>query len=100
MNRRTALRATVVLPLALRAGPAAQRQAESDWVPLFNGADLTGWETFLGKPHRTVDLPDARDGGGEYVAPVGVDRDPRGVFSVVHADGAPQSASPARSMAR
>ena len=90
MTRRTALRATLVLPLALRAELATQQQAESDgWVPLFNGADLSGWETFLGKPHRTVDLPDARDGRGEYIAPVGVDRDPRGVFSVVHTDGAP-----------
>jgi len=43
--------------------------AGGDWRPLFNGKDLSGWETFL--------------------APTGLNRDPSGVFSVVEIDGAP-----------
>ena len=59
-------------------------------MPLFNGRDLTGWDTFLGKPHASTDVPGlARNGDGSYADVVGMNRDPRGVFSVVHVDGAP-----------
>lgn len=44
--------------------------------PLFNGRDLTGWDTYLGPPKR-----------GE--PPLGENRDPQGVFSVTQEDGTP-----------
>ncbi|MBI4605751.1 MAG: DUF1080 domain-containing protein [Planctomycetes bacterium] len=50
--------------------------AEDGWRSLFNGKDLWGWETYLGPPH----------GGSE---PIGLNRDPQGVFRVVEVDGAP-----------
>jgi hypothetical protein len=55
---------------------ACQVSASEQWTPLFNGKDLSGWETFLGTP----------PGGKE---PLGRNRDPKGVFSVVEVDGEP-----------
>jgi len=43
---------------------------------LFNGVDFTGWDRYLGKPSDTE-------------APLGIDNDPRGVYSVVLLDGEP-----------
>ncbi|HJZ56843.1 MAG TPA: DUF1080 domain-containing protein, partial [Gemmataceae bacterium] len=67
------MRLLLTLSLVLAAGLA---RAADDWEPLFNGKDLTGWETSLGVPVGGKD-------------PVGVGRDPRGVFSVVEVDGGP-----------
>jgi 3-keto-disaccharide hydrolase len=60
------------------------------WTALFNGHDLTGWETWLGIPDKSVtglDLP--RDQEGRYTAPLGLNVDPRHVFTVVEVDGKP-----------
>ncbi|MBX9579888.1 MAG: DUF1080 domain-containing protein [Gemmataceae bacterium] len=71
------LPAGLVALLLLPPAPAADPPAADDgWVPLFNGRDLAGWETSLGTPV-----------GGK--GPVGVGRDPKGVFSVVQVDGGP-----------
>lgn len=62
----------------------------ADWQPLFNGKDLTGWRTWLGRPAATLDVPGLpRDEKGQYTAPVGYDRDPLHVFTVVEQDGRP-----------
>jgi hypothetical protein len=45
-------------------------------VALFNGVDFTGWDRYLGKPSADE-------------APLGIDDDPRGVYSVVMLDGEP-----------
>ena len=59
-------------------------------MPLFNGRDLSGWDTFLGKPHESTDVPGlARRADGTYAEVVGLNRDPRNVFSVVQIDGEP-----------
>src|SRR5262245_12333657 len=63
---RLMLRLLGLSALLVTAGPAAG----DDWVSLFNGKDLAGWETSL-------------------PAPLGTGRDPKGVFSVVSVDGAP-----------
>ena len=63
----------VALAVLLAAG---QVSAADEWTPLFNGKDLSGWETFLGTP----------PGGAE---PLGRNRDPKSVFSVVEVDGKP-----------
>lgn len=64
--------------------------AADDWRPLFNGRDLSGWETWLGRPHPSIDLPNlARGADGKYVQPVGLNRDPFAIFTVVTVDGAP-----------
>jgi hypothetical protein len=87
MDRRTALRTLVSAPLAARAVVLAQRDG---WTSLFNGRDLASWDTFLGKPYKLTEIPDLpKDARGEYAQAVGLNRDPRGVFSVVPADGGP-----------
>ncbi len=84
--------AMLVLPFGTRAGGAgvSAGQDADRWTPLFNGRDLSGWETFLGRPHRQVEVPgQQRNQQGEYLDAVGVDSDARGVFSVVQMDGEP-----------
>ena len=87
-RRRTAL---VILAAPCIAPWARCADAAQDaWVPIFNGRDLAGWDTFLGKPHATTDMPGlSRQPDGTYAAVVGLNRDPRGVFTVVEVDGAP-----------
>ena len=82
-----------VLGLVL-AGPLAAAPPEPspspEWTALFNGKDLSGWETWLGIPNASVtglDLP--RDDSGKYTAAQGLNTDPRHVFTVVTVDGAP-----------
>jgi hypothetical protein len=45
-------------------------------VALFNGRDFAGWDTYLGPPNGAMQ-------------PVGLNRDPQGVFSIVMVDGGP-----------
>jgi len=92
MNRRAAVLAMLAVPLAVRAGRAAGAagQTPEGWTPLFNGRDLASWDTFLGKPHKSTEVPGhMRNAQGEYDAVLGVNRDPTSVFSVVPVDGAP-----------
>lgn len=51
-----------------------------NWKPLFNGKDLTGWDTYL--------APDYDDHGKALTGkPVGLNKDPLKVFSIVQQDG-------------
>jgi hypothetical protein len=60
------------------------------WEQLFNGKDFTGWELYLGIPHKSVDVPDMeRNADSVYTQPLGTGNDPLGVFTVVEIDGAP-----------
>jgi hypothetical protein len=69
------------LAVAIAPGVAADAET-SAWTPLFNGRDLSGWETYLGPQYDT----EKREFAGE---PVGLNRDPDRVFTVVAIDGAP-----------
>lgn len=61
-----------------------------EWRPLFNGRDLDGWETYLGKPHASVEMPGLkRDEKGAYTEAIGKDRDPLANFTVTGVDGRP-----------
>lgn len=65
------------------------RSAET-WRPLWNGRDLSGWSTWLAKPHASTVLPgEPRDAKGTFTQPIGGGRDPLGVFTVVDVDGQP-----------
>lgn len=76
--------ALATLTLAAHAARAA------DWQPLFNGKNLDGWRTWLGKPAASLEVPGlTRDAKGDYASPLGYDRDPLGVFTVVQQDGQP-----------
>lgn len=54
----------------------SDKSKEGGWVSLFNGKDLTGWETCLGVPTGEKE-------------PIGRNRDPKQVFTVVQVDGEP-----------
>lgn len=50
------------------------------WKPLFNGKDLTGWDSYIG--------PDQDDKGNHINnIPIGLNNDPRHVFTIVKIDG-------------
>jgi len=53
---------------------------QNDWQQLFNGKDLSGWDTYIGPP-----LDDA--GKTLSDTPVGLNKDPKHVFTVVDDSG-------------
>src|SRR5437868_4087442 len=53
---------------------AGQGDDAESWKPLFNSRDLTGWDKYLGPPRGSS-------------APLGLNHDPAGVFSVVDVEG-------------
>lgn len=57
--------------------------AKDKWQILFNGKNLKGWDTYLG---REVDDNGKDLNGG---VPVGFNTDPKKVFTVVKEDGKP-----------
>lgn len=60
----------------------------SDWVSMFNGKDLSGWYTYQREPESEVEgIP--RDENGNYLEPIGLNKDPLNVFTVVEEDGEP-----------
>jgi hypothetical protein len=53
---------------------------KDNWKPLFNGKNLSGWDTYLG--------PDMDDNGKVIAkAPLGLNNDPRKVFTIIKQDG-------------
>jgi hypothetical protein len=58
----------------LAAGAA--RADDAAWTSLFNGKDLAGWDTWLGRPNKEKD-------------PVGLNKDPKAVYTVVNLNGQP-----------
>lgn len=55
-------------------------KGKESWTKLYNGKDLTGWDTYIGPP-----LDD--NGKMINIVPVGLNIDPKGVFTVVENDG-------------
>jgi hypothetical protein len=63
--------------------------AAEKWTPLFNGHDLAGWDTWLGKTPASVIPTLPKDAKANAAEPIGLNRDPLGVFTVVSVDGQP-----------
>lgn len=78
----------LVLALCVVSGLSA---AEPAWRPLFNGKDLTGWETYLAKPDPSWEVPGLKRDAttGKYLEPIGKNHDPLKVFNVEAVDGQP-----------
>jgi hypothetical protein len=56
--------------------------AETNWIQLFNGRDLSGWDTWLGpKPSGSLHPKKNQE------LPLGLNNDPLGVFTVAEKDG-------------
>lgn len=55
-------------------------KAKESWTKLYNGKDLTGWDTYIGPP---------LGGNGKMITtvPVGLNNDTNGVFAVVEQNG-------------
>ena len=67
---------------------SCMRNSEAEFEALFNGQDLTGWETYIGVPGTSVDVPGIeKDTAGNYVEPIGFNKDPLKIFQVVTEDG-------------
>ena len=62
--------------ISCRQNPSGQE----NWQTLFNGTDLSGWDTFLGPSYDTV--KDQWD-----TVPIGFNMDPAKVFTIVDMDG-------------
>jgi len=59
---------------------STKSEFKGEWELLFNGKNLKGWDTYIG--------PDLND-SGKFVStlPIGLNKDPRHVFTVVKVDG-------------
>ncbi len=86
--RKTFVAAVLVLSGLLGLSPSA---AQTDgWKSLFNGKDLTGWDTWLARPQKTTTGLDLKKNEkGEYAEIVGLNKDPKQVYTVVTVDGKP-----------
>lgn len=62
--------------LRLKARASAKADGAPGWTPLFNGKDLEGWDIWLGRPMGEKEI-------------VGLNKDPKNIFTVVEADGKP-----------
>lgn len=62
---------------------AIGQNKKSEWQPLFNGKDLTGWDTYLRAPNLSGY---GIDSSLPYMPPIGLNNDPLKVFTVT--DGA------------
>ncbi len=68
----------------------SQNTGQNEWIDLFNGTDLSGWYTWqkAPEPSSVVEgLP--KDPDGNYLEPIGKNKDPLGVFTVVMEDELP-----------
>lgn len=78
------------LALGFACGVVSLAAAEAPWQPLWNGRDFEGWDKYLTKPHASLKFAgEVRNAKGEHTGPLGVNRDPLQVFTVVSQDGAP-----------
>jgi Domain of Unknown Function (DUF1080) len=67
----------LLLPYLVVLGFTNPFHQKNDWTQLFNGKDLSGWDTYLAPPH---------DDAGKKLSdiPVGLNNDPNHVFSIVN----------------
>ena len=79
----------LLVVIALLSGMTGH--AQSGWTSLWNGKNLDGWSTWMQQPAASSEVPGLkRDADGKYIEPIGSDRDPLKVFTVVNdVDGKP-----------
>jgi hypothetical protein len=67
---------------------ACGRELAGDRIYLFNGEDLAGWDTYLGRPQQVLEVPGLeRNEDGYYMEVLGLNNDPLRIFSVVEDEG-------------
>jgi Domain of Unknown Function (DUF1080) len=79
----------LLVVIALLSGTTGH--AQSGWTSLWNGKNLDGWTTWMQQPAASSEVPGLkRDADGKYTEPIGSERDPLKVFTVVNdVDGKP-----------
>ncbi|HRI11397.1 MAG TPA: DUF1080 domain-containing protein [Verrucomicrobiota bacterium] len=70
-----------IVALLVTSRPTAAAETNR-WIQLFNGRDLSGWDTYLGPASGGY-----HDPATTKEKPIGLNTDPLGVFSVVELDG-------------
>jgi hypothetical protein len=81
---------SIRLFLCLIAFFACNPAGAHTWKALFNGRNLDGWDTFMTRPDAAWEVPGMpRGADGKYPGPIGLNRDPLGVFKVETVDGHP-----------
>jgi len=55
-----------------------KKDNENEWIPIWNGNDLTGWHSYLGTPYN-LEI----DSVGNTIEPFGIDNDPLEVIKVI-----------------
>jgi hypothetical protein len=78
----TMLNRILILSICILFMNSCSNQSNEVWRDLFNGKDLSGWETYIGPLYSEI----KKDFDGTHV---GLNNDPRHVFSVVTEDGEP-----------
>jgi hypothetical protein len=70
----------IVFAFSPRSHPANPALPKDGWESLYNGKDLSGWDTYLGPP---------LDDSGKIIRnePIGLNKDPDHVFTIVKQDG-------------
>ena len=65
------------------------QNTDDEWIALFNGKDLSGWNYYLSRPDSSFTIPGyEKDSLGHFISPL-KDKDPLKVFSVVNLKGVP-----------
>lgn len=77
------LRTSIIILVALAPFGCYKKQAEKNWVTLFNGQNLNGWDTYLGPAYDSI------QSRFDSTLTEGLNKDTKGVFQVVQEDGAP-----------
>jgi hypothetical protein len=70
------IRVCVLTTFAALFALTASARDDAGWKSLFNGKNLDGWDTWLSVPQGEKE-------------PIGLNKDPKGVFSIVQMDGKP-----------
>lgn len=80
----------IVVTLSFVMGCQPGGEEAPEFRSLFNGTDLTGWETYIGVPESSMEVPGMeKDSSGLYQEPIGFNNDPLNIFTVVEEDGQP-----------
>ena len=82
-NLKKLTRACLLLAFLANYAPAVGQDQAADWQSLFNGQDLSGWDTYLGAP------PTETEEASADAPPLGLNHDPSKVFGVAEVDGEP-----------
>jgi hypothetical protein len=70
----------LILPIIILFLSGCSSKTPEKWRNLFNGKDLSGWDTYLGPDYDTLLKKRNSD-------PIGLNNDPAGVFTVVNLEG-------------